>query len=325
MNQLLLLTIIILQLQLCLSVTCYTNYCKQRYNLNGNARYQFFDLRTFGDDIHPNPTGIIRNNNDFRKYIKDNVQCTGMYCVEKQYKCSSRGDKNCYHVEHMYDKNGKDPLIPSKCKPCKDIPGNMVMAAGTWNAALGGVARGNYQANIAEKTEIYGQLAMSKALNNIMNCCRNNFGVDHPSTIVPEKLFDSNDTSYDSSCDDDSPCNCDSDADCGCDCDFDDADSIINGLDAIMAFSFVFGSLILLFVIGISICVVCLYYKIKTAIKQPTNHPLIEKYVNLTNQPSNHPLIEINTKSAENKGSVISAGLGHSDENMHTNPFQINL
>lgn len=134
----------------------------------------------------------------------------------------------------------------------------MVMAAGDWNSALGGLARTNYLASRAEKELIYGYNAMNKAYSKIMTCCQ----FMYPNIIIPPvipPIVNNNDTTYDVICDSNSVCNCDSDSDCGCDCDYDDANIIVGGLVLTTIISVVSVA----FLIGMSICICYMCHKMR--------------------------------------------------------------
>lgn len=201
----------------------YTKYARM-YPDNDNGR--FFDATTYGGDIHPTPTTPVSFNRVFRDFVNSKRACSGMFCgAWGAYSCPRRGSTGCLHVEHMVDLNGDDPRFPPWCRRCRSVPGNMIMAAGPWNVAVGGLAGVNYAAAQAEKVSVYGADLMGRAAAAVNACCG--------ATQVPARLaalwplrrlaLASNSTAYDAACDDADECNCDADNDCGCDCDYDDA------------------------------------------------------------------------------------------------------
>lgn len=235
--------------------TCYTNVCEQLQYQNNN-NYQFFDPNTFGQAIHPDPTNIIRSNSQFRDFVNSNVDCTGKYCVKKNneysFSCSGRGSKDCYHVEHMYDVNGNDPGIPAMCRSCKNIPGNMVMAYGRWNSALGGLAGSNYTLSKMEKISVYSLLNMVNARNSIAACCNRMYRREVMEiNLIENIIVDTSNTLYPEICDDEENCNCDLDSECGCDCDFNDGDIIMEYQKANLGINIVILILLVFIFVGI--------------------------------------------------------------------------
>ena len=183
---------------------CYTKKCKNYWNSQGNANNLFYYKGSYGGDIHPNPLQYSTNQ-QFRVIVQRNVgTCNGQYCENNQFKCQSNGNTNCYHVEHIIDENGPEF---TNCQRCKDIPGNMIMAAGDWNKALGGLARRAYIQAQNEKYMIYGSAVMQRARNYIQACCN-----DLSTSEVDCETDDGN-------------CDC-SNVMCGCDC---SSDIIENG------------------------------------------------------------------------------------------------
>lgn len=224
---------------------CYTKKCKQYWNSQGNGNNQFFYPQTYGGDIHPNPLQFSTNR-QFRVIVQKNVgYCSGKYCVNGQFTCQSNGNTNCYHVEHIVDENGPDF---GSCSRCKDIPGNMIMAAGDWNMALGGLARKSYSQSQAEKTMIYGANVMQRAKYYIQQCCDNLIANGQSTNIDCEN--------------NEEDCNCDANSICGCDC---SSDIIENGpvIDTSTQSTVGLTATILVIIILIGIAVIYYFYRNK--------------------------------------------------------------
>lgn len=230
---------------ICVSGQCYTKKCKALWNSYGNAGNQFYYRGSYGGDIHPNPLQYSTNR-QFRTIIQNNIKyCSGKYCVNGQFSCQSNGNTNCYHVEHIIDENGPEY---TNCPRCKDIPGNMIMAAGDWNMALGGLARTRYSQMQTEKSMIYGSSVMQRARAYIQTCC--------------SQLTSSN-SSVEIDCENnDGECNCDSGAYCGCDC---SADIILNGPinDINNAATLDVVTTILVVIIAFGVLILCCYIRHK--------------------------------------------------------------
>lgn len=257
MNRILLLILSITAIQ----AACRTKTCKQKYGTN----YEFYNSATYGGDIHPNPTAILANNREYRDYVNSRGSCTGQWCNQNAFSCGSRGTTSCYHVEHIIDQNGNDPRIPTKCKKCKNIPGNMIMASGQWNSAVGGLAGSNYGASLDEKTTIYGSSIINRAYQNIDACCQS-----MGSQLLLIDIPSDDNSTYDESCDTTEECNCDSGATCGCDCDYDDAtmlmySSAIFSLASlhVTALNTVLISIVFSVVICMSVCLCYICHKMR--------------------------------------------------------------
>src|SRR5258708_5759775 len=103
-------------------------YCD--HDSDSNDNYWYFDPRTFDKG-----SILAIGGDEFRKLINNNIICTGSWCPRApRWDCNLRGNADCYHVEH---------IIPtanniSELSGCSvDIRGNLVMAYGRWNSALG--------------------------------------------------------------------------------------------------------------------------------------------------------------------------------------------
>jgi hypothetical protein len=170
-----------------------------------NEHYQYFHPATFGMDIYSDPLRQITSNGKFREYVNINIPCTGKWCMNhtilgSKFMCPKYGT-DCLHVEHIIDLGGPEF---EECPKCKNIVGNMVMAYGRWNSALGGLARSKYYDAQYEKSLIYGPNRINRAKQLIEQCCTR--GQRRETAPV-----------YDEFCDGDT-CDCDGDSVCGCDC-----------------------------------------------------------------------------------------------------------
>jgi hypothetical protein len=207
MRSIVLISILIVCLQTATG-QCYTKKCKTYWNSQGNSNNLFYYKGSYGGDIHPNPLQYSTNQ-QFRVIVQRNIgTCNGQYCERSQFVCQSNGNTNCYHVEHIIDENGPEF---ANCQRCKDISGNMIMAAGDWNKALGGLARSSYNQAQSEKILIYGSNIVQRAKNYITNCCRDLSVTGQISEIDCEI--------------NDGECDC-SNVFCGCDC---SSDIVNNG------------------------------------------------------------------------------------------------
>ena len=174
-----------------------------------NTNYDFFDLRTFGLDLYDNPCTPITRSQIFRSTVNRLVPCIGQWCIDEQYKCLQYGDKNCYHVEHIIDNNQGDLIT---CDDgCKEIAGNLVMAWGRWNSAIGFLGQRDYPSCLNEKRIVYGNETVNLVIDIILRC--------REERLKSEKEKDLNQVNLDY-CDSDQQCDCNTDSNCGCDCDY---------------------------------------------------------------------------------------------------------
>lgn len=141
-----------------------SKYYIENYNKNHNTNYEFYDNRTFGLDLYKDPCIKITDNRKFKNYINKLLPCIGKWCIDKTFNCI--GSKNCYHVEHIIDVNGKEFSNPN----CKQIAGNLVMSYGKWNSQLGSRSRVNYYDSMREKEIIYG-IDKVESVRSIINKC----------------------------------------------------------------------------------------------------------------------------------------------------------
>lgn len=87
------------------STKIYGEYWKGK---NPNAKYQFYDGRTFGINIYGDPCTQINDNKKFRTFVTKNFKCTGNWRIDNKWICSNakkgvKRSNNCYHVEHIID------------------------------------------------------------------------------------------------------------------------------------------------------------------------------------------------------------------------------
>lgn len=132
-----------------------------------NTNFSFFDNRTFGYMIYYDPCenyDSAKLRNKFRNYINKNMKCIGKRCEKTGFTCLD-SKVNCYHVEHIIDENG-----PEYENKDKNIMANLVMSWGTWNVALGGLARNDYNSSIHEKKIVYGEHVINKVRSIIEQC-----------------------------------------------------------------------------------------------------------------------------------------------------------
>jgi len=189
---------------------------------NGNIGNKFYIQGTFGGDIYSDPCKIVTNS-QFRNYVSQKIDCSGAWCYGSTYKCTDRGNVDCYHVEHIIDYNGPE-FESTIYKKYKNIAGNRIMIWGRWNKALGGLSRNNYYNSKREKINVYGNNIVNDAYINILNCIANDY--PNSSLLVQNDLHnftmntninDNNNSTYDEECDESYNCSCDSDYECGCD------------------------------------------------------------------------------------------------------------
>src|SRR5688572_15658470 len=107
MISLFVLSVIIIEVEGSLGITqvnshCFTKQCKSL------DKTQLYDNSTYGGTIHPDPYTPILHNSVYRDFVNTNIQCTMKWCNRNYFYCTKRGDMECFHVEHIIDKNGKD-------------------------------------------------------------------------------------------------------------------------------------------------------------------------------------------------------------------------
>lgn len=158
----LILLILSINLIICANIKCgkkHTDIFKQ-YNDKLDELYQ---QDTFGGNFENKCMSL--GNNYRQNYIdilnKNNIKCTGLWCVNNQFSCKG-AETNCYQVEHMVDQNNT-PY--DNCDV--NILGNVIMAYGLWNMQVGQLC---WTDVLHEKTKVYGKEMMCKAIANIIEC-----------------------------------------------------------------------------------------------------------------------------------------------------------
>ncbi len=166
----------------------YAENCSLRtsvYRVHGasNANWWYFVPNTYGGRLASPCINISDSNNDgYRAAVKAKYpMCVGRWCQYEDpslsgsgpvWSCLPRGSLECYQAEHIIPKVNSIPELAG-CSP--NIYGNLVMAYGRWNNALG-------NKYFSEKDEIYGQL-FTGAYREVYKCCKGHY----PSTVpVPE-------------------------------------------------------------------------------------------------------------------------------------------
>ena len=141
----------------------HTKVFDKYWNTIGNQNNFFFVNTTFGHLY--NPCGTLSDNRVFRTFMNNITNCTGNWCINSQFKCRLGKNADCYHVEHIIDRNG-----PELDEFNKDIFGNLVMSYGRWNMQMGHLQRANYTALSIEKTIVYGNYNVELARYWIQKC-----------------------------------------------------------------------------------------------------------------------------------------------------------
>ena len=192
------------------------------------------------------------------------MTCTGKWCIDNKFICGRSGNTDCYHVEHIIDENGPEF---KNCYGCKNIAGNMVMAYGRWNKALGGLSLRYYNDSTYEKQLVYGADILDRVRDTIWQCMYDGLRDKISNKNISYTSFD-----YNPYCDNDLDCNCDSDSICGCDCSDDDNNT---NTHSIFNNEVIFSSIIMteIFIIFIILVLLICYYG-KKAIK--SNYLLVE-------------------------------------------------
>ena len=139
------------------------------YNAHGklNDGNFYFVEKTFNYGNEFNPCLVMDPNNAlFRNYMSNNLPCAGTWCSnvgnnKNGWNCKM-SNRDCYEVEHIIPKANSIKELEG-CDT--NIFGNLIMAYGKWNAALG-------NGFLCEKEEIYGSLIYNKAYNTVLNCCK---------------------------------------------------------------------------------------------------------------------------------------------------------
>lgn len=143
---------------------------KKRQVTHGNK--DSFVKRSYGGSIGLERDSVMTPTK-YRKLLGDTMKCTGKWCVDGGWGCRRGNSRDCYNVEHIIDKNGKEF---QNYPECKNIPGNYIMAHGEWNQALGTLTRLQYDTSVAEKTRVYGSDIMKNARDSIRSCINKRYG-----------------------------------------------------------------------------------------------------------------------------------------------------
>lgn len=182
----------------------YTNFYMNNKNTNN-----FYVQETFGinlaNKLGLDPCTPIKYRYQFKKIVGDaNIKCTGEWCIDGDFKCTQRDKRNCYHMEHIFAKEGPNFNIQTK-----NILANLVFAAGPWNQELGRMIRhGQFKDELNEKNVVYGKEIMDKIKATLSMC----------STKIA-KRWNVDEVSCAKSC----TCESTEELDMICDCDYDES------------------------------------------------------------------------------------------------------
>jgi hypothetical protein len=146
------------------------------YTAHGKSNdygFYFVPVTYIGRDLN---YACVKNdeggNTKFKNTIEQRFPCNYQHCVPGaktgNWGCTSSnytGTSECYHTEHIIpDKHEIKELVNKSGERCDvNVYGNLVMAYGSWNSALG---NGHYD----EKKEIYGEL-FNSAYKAVYYCC----------------------------------------------------------------------------------------------------------------------------------------------------------
>jgi len=140
------------------------------YNENSNMNYFYFDERTYTENTKSMTPQAYKDN------IRSTINCTGVWCVDKQWKCNignTRNTRDCYNVEHIIPE-AHTILEIYGCPTA--IQGNLIMAYGAWNQQMSNSYYG-------EKANIYGSSIFKSAYKSVYKAC-----YDSDPIIYPEEL-----------------------------------------------------------------------------------------------------------------------------------------
>ncbi len=115
---------------------------------------------TFGGYLKIDPCTPFKNREEFITTLaKYNIKCIGKWCSNNQgFSCL--GKEECYHVEHIIDKQNSG----NNCN--KNIYGNIVMAYNKWNQQVGKLTWEHVK---NEKSVVYGDI-FNKAMQYVTQC-----------------------------------------------------------------------------------------------------------------------------------------------------------
>jgi len=190
----------------------HTEIYNDKWKASGNGYHYFYHSETFGIDIAKNPCAPVNLKSFLRELNKD--RCYGTWCKNGQFGQCGTGGRECYQMEHIYDKKGCDYTEKEA-----NIWANVVMAYGKWNSQVSHTQIGGCINSFNEKREIYGAEKMAKIKNQIDNCkkIKNKRRDDEPITDDSDEPI--NEFNYSTECD--VSCTCESnrylDILCGCD------------------------------------------------------------------------------------------------------------
>jgi hypothetical protein len=151
-----LLYVLLFQYVVCESCDDKTTVYLSRFKTgSGNQNYFYFDPDTYNYSLE------TTTNEKFRRLMKNNVKCTGKWCVDGEWKCKLGNNRDCYNVEHIIPQANQITDIQG----CSlDIVGNLVMAYGAWNQELSNSYYG-------EKVIVYGSTIVKSAYISIYKAC----------------------------------------------------------------------------------------------------------------------------------------------------------
>lgn len=142
--------------------------------LINNNNYFYCDYRTYlggTDAMSPQ---------SYRDLIKNTISCTGIWCINNEWKCNQSDSKKCYNVEHIIPKaNNIKEIIGCST----DIKGNYIMSYGAWNQALSNSYYG-------EKYIIYGNI-VKFAYRSIYFSCHKKEPEAYPEELCLYKINNS--------------------------------------------------------------------------------------------------------------------------------------
>jgi hypothetical protein len=208
---------------------CFTTVCKE------HPASFLYDAGTFGGDN----AALLRSTplDANRRFRAAQGACAASdLCLNGAYACAAHGDTACFHVLRIVTVFDLPPGCPLECTM---VPGNMVMASGAWNSALGGLALTNSAAALSEKAEVMGARIVNSSLGFVSTCC--GLAVSPGPVTGP--------TTYDHLCDT-AGCNCDA-LGCGCDCDFEITPDTFGFLYAFIHSNYAIMSVILFVVVAL--------------------------------------------------------------------------
>lgn len=117
-----------------------------------NDNYYYFDPRTYGPLIYPDPCTILPKG-ALRSKVGETLECVGEWCPLGAWGCSASPNL-CYHTHRIILPRHADV---SDCET--NIAGNVIMAYVGWQPQ-----------SSCETRQVYGQLA-TDAKNHVLRCC----------------------------------------------------------------------------------------------------------------------------------------------------------